>query len=169
MEVAGLALAIAPLAISCTKCIRIIQDVRTKYKRAPLTMASIASECSTVSVALSQLHYIEFPLSGARDGNGTINPVVQSLDAVMMGCTVALSLIEDHLTDFRVVTEEASDDGQALLGKMAKVKFVWNEDEVKELLQQLRGYQLNLTTLLSVMSRFGSPYSNALERLRLTT
>lgn len=156
MEVAGLVIGIVPLALGCTKIIRMVQDVRTKYKRAPLVMTSIATECSTMSVALSQLNYVDFRgmlTSTAREPN-SLNQVLQSIDAVIIGCSLTLSVIEDTIVELQDSNDDSGEGSEQTLGRLSKARIVWHEDEMKELLQQLRGYQLNLTTLLTVIQRY---------------
>jgi hypothetical protein len=144
-QIAGLVLAITPLLLGCKKVIKIIQDVRTKCKTAPLTMISIATECSTVSTALSQLQFLS-------QGEGREH-IMHSIEASILGCTLTLSVLEEYIMGLQSSIEDSILKATNQAGMMAKAMVVWKEDEMKELLQQLQSHQINLKILLTVLQR----------------
>lgn len=115
-------------------------------------MANIASECSTVNVALAQLQVVfagaDFPSYKTEQGG---EDILRSFDAVATGCSMILSLLEQYLAD--AVKRDGVESLSLSNGvsRKEKAKFVWNEDEIKDLLLQLRGYQTSLTLLLNVL------------------
>lgn len=129
--------------------------MRHKYKSAEMTMASIASECATVNVALAQLQVVitggDLISQKARQGG---EDVLRSVDAVTLGCSITFSVIERRLAD--AVREDGveSDLSSSGVSRKDKVKFVWNSEEVQDLLGQLRGYKSSLTLLLGVLNKY---------------
>lgn len=134
---------------------QLANTVLVRYQNAAMTMASIARECSVVSVALVQLRVIftgaDYLLYKSQEGD---EDIMRSIDAVTLGCSMTLSLIKQHLADAvkkdGVETLESSNG----VSRKEKAKFVWNEEEVKDLLLQLRGYQSSLSLLLNVLNRY---------------
>jgi hypothetical protein len=58
MEDAGIALAIMPLLAGCIEIIKAGHGVKNKFKTAPMTLVSIATECSAIYVVLGELQHL---------------------------------------------------------------------------------------------------------------
>ncbi|MCJ1393744.1 hypothetical protein MMC18_006620 [Xylographa bjoerkii] len=137
--------AIASLVMKCASIVKAAQDVRGRYKAATLTISSMATECVTVSTALSHLQNL------AINDNGSVDvDVVNTLETVVIGCTLTISVLDEYileLTTDKSVLKSADSSSKWT----TKVKVLWNEAEMRELLQQLRGYQSSITLLLTVL------------------
>jgi hypothetical protein len=147
MEYTGAAFSIAPLITTCTKIVKILRDVGKKFKRAPLMMTSIATECSLIHVALDQLRTFDWT-SLAAQGDGRLELMTRSSETIILGCTLTLSVIEEYATELQEYVEGSKLSPTEQMGIMARVRVLWKEDEMRELLLQLRGYQTGLTNLL---------------------
>jgi hypothetical protein len=147
MEIAGAAFPISPLLSTCTKIVKILQDVGKKFKRAPLMMTSIATECSLIHVALGQLRDFDWPSMESYD-DGRLEVMIRSTEAIVLGCTLTLSVIEEYAIELQDYVEGAPLSPTEQMGIMTRVRVLWKEDEMRELLLQLRGYQTGLTNLL---------------------
>src|ERR1700712_4628746 len=100
MEVAGAAFPITPLLSTCTKIVKILHDVGKKFKRAPLMMTSIASECSLIHVALAQLRNFDWSaMSTYGDVRG--EQLTRTTEAIILGCTLTLSVIEEYAIELQ--------------------------------------------------------------------
>jgi hypothetical protein len=147
MEFTGAAFSIAPLITTCTKIVKILRDVGKKFKRAPLMMTSIATECSLIHVALDQLRTFDWS-SLAAQGDGRLEHMTRLTETIILGCTLTLSVIEEYASELQEYVEGSKLSPTEQMGIMARVRVLWKEDEMRELLLQLRGYQTGLTNLL---------------------
>jgi len=147
MEVAGAAFPITPLIQTCTKIVRTLHDVARKFKRAPLMMTSIASECSLIHVALTQLRDFEWSTL-AQAGDNRVEQMTRATETIILGCTLTLSVIEEYAIELQEYVDGSKLSPTEQMGVMSRVRVFWKEDEMRELLLQLRGYQSGLTDLL---------------------
>lgn len=148
MEVAGAAFPITPLLSTCSNVIKILHNVGKKCKSsAPSTIKSIATECNFLHVALAQLLSFDWE-ELASYGDGRQEQVTRATESIILGCTLALSVIDEYAGEVQDFVDVVSVDSGDQMGNMARIKVIWKEDETKELLLQLRGYQSSLTNLL---------------------
>ncbi|KAF1986636.1 hypothetical protein K402DRAFT_463548 [Aulographum hederae CBS 113979] len=157
MDPLSLTVSLTSLLATSTKLISLANDLRAKYKSTALTMASIAAECSTVTVALTQLqmlirgHDARYWRAGGRED------VLKSVEAVALGVGCTLSVLEGFVEGLASEGEDAEREAKEKnlkgkeLGRWEKAMFVFNEEEVKALLGQMRGYQSSLSLLLNVL------------------
>jgi hypothetical protein len=147
METPGVGFPIPPLVQSCQKIVRTLQDVGKKFKRAPLMMTSIASECGLIHVALTQLR--DFDWSNlAPDSKNRLEQMIRATETIILGCTLTLSVIEEYAMELQEYVQGSKLSPTEQMGVMSRVRVFWKEDEMRELLVQLRGYQSGLTDLL---------------------
>lgn len=147
MDPISLTVSITSLLLGCTKITKAAHDARSKYKGASLTISSIATECSAVTVALSHLQSILSSKSNVLD-----ETTIGCLDCVITGCTLTLSVLEEYVVELQTAPNLTPNDPKALT-RMDKAKVVWNEAEMRELLQQLQGHKSSITLLLTIAQR----------------
>lgn len=148
MEVAGAAFPITPLLTTCSSIVKILHSVGKKFKNsAPSTIKSIATECNFLHVALAQLLSFDWD-DLASYGGGRQEQITRATESIILGCTLALSVIEEYAIEVQDFGEALSLDPADHVGNIARIKGIWKEEETKELLLQLRGYQNGLTDLL---------------------
>jgi hypothetical protein len=147
MEVAGSAFPITPLLSTCTKIVTILHNVGKKFKRAPLMMTSIATECSLIHVALAQLRSFDWAVI-ATHADGRQEQLTRATESIILGCTLTLSVIEEYAIELQDYVDGAPLSPTEQMGIMTRVRVLWKEDEMRELLLQLRGYQTGLTSLI---------------------
>jgi hypothetical protein len=147
MDIPGVGFPIPPLITSCQKIARTLQDVGKKFKRAPLMMTSIASECGLIHGALSQLRDFDWSSLPAESKYRT-EQMIRATETIILGCTLTLSVIEEYATELQEYVEGSKLSPTEQMGVMSRVRVFWKEDEMRELLVQLRGYQSGLTDLL---------------------
>src|SRR5437762_6541561 len=110
--------------MSCAKVVKNCNDYRNKYKVSSITLPAIASECHTISIALSQIHELF-----DRDPNRTISKLPEHLrpifDNALAGCEIVISVIDDEIRKLN-----SSADGNTLINpsRVARIKHVWSED-----------------------------------------
>jgi hypothetical protein len=147
MEFAGAAFPITPLLSQCTKIVTILHNVGKKFNRAPLMMTSIATECNLIHVALAQLRNFDWE-SVSTHGDGRQEQMTRATESIILGCTLTLSVIEDYSVELQEYVDGSPLSPTEQMGIMARVRILWKEDEMRELLLQLRGYQTGLTSLI---------------------
>jgi hypothetical protein len=153
MEVDRAAAQVTPLLFICSGIVKALHTVGQKLKGCvPSTVKSIGTECNFLHVALTQLLSFDWDgLSSCEDWRR--EQVTRVIDSIILGCTLALSVIEDYageLQDFADSVPSIPEDQ----GHKAQVKMIWNENEAKNLLLQLRGYQSTLTSLLRAAQEY---------------
>jgi hypothetical protein len=147
MEFAGAAFSIAPLVSTCQKIVDILRNVAQKFKRAPLMMTSIQAECNLIINALEHLRNFEWS-SLEQSEDDRLEQMTRCAETIILGCTLSLSVIEEYAAELQEYVEGAKLSPTEQMGIMARVRVLWREDEMRELLLQLRGYQTALTNLL---------------------
>jgi hypothetical protein len=110
-------------------------------------MTSIATECSLIHVALDQLRTFDWS-SLAAQGDNRLEQMTRLTETIILGCTLTLSVIEEYASELQEYVEGSKLSPTEQMGIMARVRVLWKEDEMRELLLQLRGYQTGLTNLL---------------------
>jgi hypothetical protein len=143
---------IPPLLASCYKIIKIFGLLREHLKPVPLTMASITNECFTVRASLATMQNLDISqITSQTDQNREEG--VKSIDALFIGCGMTLNVTEEYVEAFlrevQIVFADLDTPEEAEAERPAKIRELWNEIEMKELLTQLRGYRNGLTELIA--------------------
>ncbi len=71
----------------------------------------------------------------------------------MIGCKGTLSLIDEYMTDPWASKEESLDGDSERSKLTSTVDPIWEGEEMRELLSQLKGYQNSLSKLLDASER----------------
>ena len=150
MEVTGVAMAVPPLLAGCTKIIKFLHGVRNQYKNTPLTMASIATECFAIHESLAQLPYLDLSNLDSL-GVPRSQQIMGSIEAFLLGCNMTLSVIDEYTMELEEQLGAPLAESSRDMGTLSRLRLVWKENEMKELLQQLRGYQTGLTNILTTV------------------
>jgi len=129
----------------CAKVVKTLYDVRKRYKAAPAMLTTIATECSTFRLALSRLQ----TLSKGEERED----VLDSIGIAVLTCEMTLSALEEHALELSESVDSLDAENLDRLGAVDRVKIVWKESEMKDLLQQLQRHQSNLAFLLNVLQR----------------
>ncbi|KAE9985767.1 hypothetical protein EG327_004588 [Venturia inaequalis] len=177
MEFAGAAFSISPLLTTCSKISTVLLNVGRKFKRAPLMMTSIGTECNLIHVALSQVRSFDWS-SMTGDTDDRMERTMRAIESIILGCQLTLSVIEEYAIELQDYVEGSPLSPTEQMGIMARVRVLWKEEEMRELLLQLRGYQSGLMGLIRAAhdSDFGdsqddfaaSNFAALLQRSRLT-
>ena len=148
MDPLSLTVSITSLILGCAKITKVAHDVRSKYKRASLTLSSIATECTAVTAALSHLQ------STMLSHNAVEAPdLMRTTECVVTGCTLTLSVLDEYLQEVKY-SEDSWPTNPSTLTTREKITTVWNETEMRELLQQLQGHKSSIMLILTMSQRF---------------
>jgi hypothetical protein len=132
---------------ACLSSTKALYDHREKYRDAPVLLVSICTESIIISVSLAQIQrLIERSLGGdgLSDVWDTREDLPAVLDQALAGCMVVFSCLDDEL---RRVTGTASGE----MGWKERVRLLWNEAKLSELLGALRGQQTALNLMLQLL------------------
>ena len=149
MDVASLVIGLPPLIAGFWKIAQSINTLRRQFTSAPLLLASLEIQCHTLVSALKCLQSPIF--SNAFQGSPQQEPVLQLVTAIVPSCQDGLNEAQALIGELQGQESltKSSGDGEFL----AKTKILWNEDRIKELADQLKGFQIHIGTLLTISQR----------------
>lgn len=144
VSITGAVLSVTATALKCSK---VLDSFRQQYNIASVTISAICSETTIVSASLSQLQVI------LLQGSGAIKPeLIPVLDTAITGCNVTFSCLEREVGKITAACPPGSSATMVAEPSMKmKLKLLFNEDTMKELLQHIRGQQSALTFLLQLL------------------
>ena len=135
--------ALSIVGISVGTCAKILHDIRSKYKGANLTIASITTECVTIQTALCQIESLTEQDPERYVSRLALRPDLKTaLDTAITGCTTTFAVLEDEL-----------DKLSGALTRKTKAQYVWNEAVMQELLQQIRIQYQAINFLMMAIQR----------------
>ena len=147
MDPLSISTAVASLVTTCTNAATLCNALIGKYKRAPKTLASIRTECTTVKAGLSYVYFLinrdAELFSSQLHAEG---PLAETIDVALTGCTVTFSLLDCELQKLY----NKSSDREGLRWK-DKMRYIWDENLAKELLDQMRGLQSAVSLVLNAI------------------
>jgi hypothetical protein len=135
MDPVSITAAAASLVYSVVRNGRALAAIYDKYQDAHRCIFQIQAECTVLAAALSQIEIL-FTRSSTRAKRCPDN-FIEALDISLVGCTLTLSALSKEIE----VLQNADT-------KKKKAKYVWKEQTINELLQQLRGQTSALNLLL---------------------
>lgn len=72
--------------------------------------------------------------------------MMQDIDMFFLGCSMAVSVVDEHATELHDVVK--SDQFTPPIGRL------WRNDDMKDLLSQIRGYHNQLIHLLQIFKTY---------------
>lgn len=114
-------------------------------------MVSIAEQCSTICSAIARFQSLDLQDAAAFEAQN--HRLIHTLESIMIGCKGTLSLIDEYITDVWALEEESLNGNSGQSELTATTESVWEREEMRELLSQLKGYQHSLSKLLNVSER----------------
>ena len=136
----------APQALldTCLKIVRTLHDVRPWLRPAPLTMTSITNEC----LALRDLLWQTLSLDRSIDGLLDDGPhSLRTVEALILGCSMTVSVIDEYAMELYAPIEVGTLKSTSP-APTSYVQLWWKEDDMAELLSQIRDYRARLGDLL---------------------
>jgi hypothetical protein len=149
MDPLSITASVAGIATACLATAKTLNDLRNKYLDAQMTIAAICSETAVVGATLAKIQGILLgnPQVLKAEIEGIPGSEIQNtFDVALTGCSVIYSCLDVEVQKLRKAAGGASDPGWA-----EKAKFLWKEDRMKELLENLRGQEISITLLVSIL------------------
>lgn len=155
MDVISVISSVVAVTEICLKTTQTLNDLRSRYKNTDCIIASLSSECTVMGASLLQVQKILLN-SHFRD-----QPELRAVfETSLTGCASVFTLL-DHEMD------RISHSGPAKFSRSwkSKVKFLWNEERMKEYLSQIRGQQNTLALLIQLLQMYVYCFSNSTSSL----
>ena len=149
MDPITIATTVGGLIGTCVKVTKYASGLIESYKDAPLAISAIASETYVLSAALSQVENVALhsPDSLVSRLNGQMS-FRTAFDMALNGCTLVLTVLEK---DLLAITGGKQPNH---IGKLDRLKVMWDQKRLQELLQQIRGQQTGLNLLISALQTY---------------
>ncbi|MCJ1353489.1 MAG: hypothetical protein MMC33_003475 [Icmadophila ericetorum] len=147
MDPLSISTGVASLVGCCAGILKSCTDIVARYQDSPRILSSIQTECSTTREALS----LVFVLVNKNDPSvashlETSEPLTQKFDIALTGCTFTLTRLDNELQD--ILQKKEADDR---LPFRQRAKFLWSEDTLKEVMEELRGQREALNFLVNIV------------------
>ena len=141
------------LGILIVKKLRLLSP---HLKPTPLTMSSIMTECVATQELLTTLRTL--PVMETTSTTAPIavsrHQIGQRVGTFLFGCSMAMSVVDEYVEVLvqHVSGAIAQTDTESASGTMlpsSTLRALWKEDDMKELVLQLRGYRSGLSELIA--------------------
>jgi len=126
--------------------IKRLHDLKEKYDDTPVIIASICAESTVISASLAHIQSLLLQrddLASVWQSRAEL-PLV--LDQALTGCMVIFSCLD---AEIRRITSKTSVAG--LIKWRARLRMLWNETHLNELLRSIRGQQSAITLLIQLL------------------
>jgi len=154
MEIAGIPVTVGALGSLLSACYSVVQGINTlrqKYKFMAVTLISILNTCNGTRLVLGQVDKIFASNSSATQH--LFKQHREIFEGIKIGCAMTLSLLETHV---QILLDVAGSDGPLAaqnLGKLERIKALYNESDMRVLHEQLKDQNATLNQILTVLQR----------------
>lgn len=133
------------LTITAARVVKLLYELHSTLKDAPLILSSVIAECAGMRASLAVLQSTRKNL--IEDERQNIQ-VVETIDEMLMSCALTLSVLEREVQTYLVVGKGPHDEDA-----IKRCKMIISEDYLSKLLDQLRGQRSALSMLMTVLNR----------------
>ena len=139
------------LTATCVQTAKALHDIRNKFQTANLTISAICTETTVISASLSQLQSSMLINTEGLSKKLKERPEFEAtLDNALTGCYVVFDVLQAEIRKYTEISHFGSSD----IGFRAKIRYVWNESTMQEILTQMRGLQTALSLLLQLLGSY---------------
>ncbi|KAL8915652.1 MAG: hypothetical protein Q9172_006794 [Xanthocarpia lactea] len=148
MDPLSITASVVGLASICVQTAKALRDIKDKFQGASLTVSAICTETTIISASLSR---IQSSLLGSPDEISDKlreRPDLEAtLDNALTGCYLVFDVLQAEIQKFT----ESKHSEFLNPGLRAKLRYVWNETAMQDILTQMRGLQTALALLLQLL------------------
>ncbi|GKU14615.1 unnamed protein product [Fusarium langsethiae] len=141
MDPLSIATSVVGLTATCLSTCKKLHDLAGEYEDVPTILAMICSESTVISMGLSELQSKILRRDDLAQAWASRTDILNVFEVALTGCMTVFSCLEAEIRNLKLKD----------LGVLAKLKFMWNQDRLKELLEALRGQQTSITFLLNIL------------------
>ncbi|KAH6839855.1 hypothetical protein CC77DRAFT_502630 [Alternaria alternata] len=143
MDPLSITTAVLRITTTCIVAAKELNEIRNAWKRAPVTVSSLCSQLKLTGASLSQIQSL---LLSDTDVLQEKPALIETLDTTLTSCLVLSTWLEKYMLK---ITKGVLDTSR--LDWKAKFKTLWNDDEVKELQEQLHQQHAAISTLVGLL------------------
>ncbi|KAL1794077.1 hypothetical protein ACET3X_007498 [Alternaria dauci] len=143
MDPLSITVAVLRITTTCVAAAKELNQIHVAWKRAPTTVSSLCSQLKLTGASLSQIQSLLLHNTDILQAKPAL---VETFDTTLTSCLVLSACLEKYMLK---ITKGVLDDSK--LSWKAKFKTLWNEDEVKELLEQLHQQHAAIGTLVGLL------------------
>lgn len=115
-----------------------------------MTITAIYSESRVISTSLGHIHMlISSNSESLRTALHERSELFNTFDQALTGCVLVYSVLDDEVT--RLYNGAGKEGVAAMLNR---VKFLWKEETMKDILTQIRGQQTSLSLLIQALQMY---------------
>ena len=152
MDPVAICTTVSTLVKTCGTAVRTCSGLLGKYKNAPDILASIRTECIAIKTTLAHVDGLvkrdTMLLSSQLKAYG---PLAETFDITLSGCAYTFSLLDIELQKLY----DGSKDHNSYKWKN-KMRYLWDEDRVKTILDHMRGLQSAVNLMLTALQTYVS-------------
>ncbi|KAF5251262.1 hypothetical protein FANTH_3697 [Fusarium anthophilum] len=141
MDPLSIASSVVGLTATCLSTCKKLHDLAGEYQDVPAVIAMICSESTIISIGLSELQMKILRRDDLVQAWASKTEIWTAFETALTGCMVVFSCLEAETRSLRSKNP----------GVWAKIKFIWNQERLKELLGALRAQQSSITFLLNLL------------------
>ncbi|EXL55717.1 hypothetical protein FOCG_06267 [Fusarium oxysporum f. sp. radicis-lycopersici 26381] len=141
MDPLSIATSVVGLTATCLSTCKKLHDLAGEYEDVPTIIAMICSESTVISMGLSELQSKILHRDDLAQAWASRTDILNVFETALTGCMTVFSCLEAETRNLKLKNP----------GVLAKLKFIWNQDRLKELLEALRGQQTSITFLLNIL------------------
>ncbi|OAL44979.1 hypothetical protein IQ07DRAFT_487362, partial [Pyrenochaeta sp. DS3sAY3a] len=132
------------ITTSCVGVAKTLHDIHSAWNRAPRTISTLCSQLKLTSASLMQIQSLLL-----RDTSNITRrrDVVDAFDTALTACLVLSTWLEKYMQN---ITKGVLDETTTRSWK-EKLRMLWNEAEVKEILEQLQAQQSAISLLINML------------------
>ncbi|KAF5007829.1 hypothetical protein FDECE_5855 [Fusarium decemcellulare] len=142
MDPVSIATAVVGLTATCLTTCKKLSDLAPSYGDVPVMIAMICSESTVISIALSELQMKILRRDDLSQAWASKNEIQVVFETVLTACMTVFSCLEAETR--RLESQNP--------GVWAKLKFMWSQDRLKDLLNALRGQQTSIASVTEAQS-----------------
>ena len=154
MDPVSLTLAIAPLVLSSTKIIAVVRSVKQTYGNAQALVKNIEQECDLICLALHEVQGLVLPNKpGIAIHMKSYKSLEATFDSVLTGCRMTLDALKLEVEGVLKSEKESNVEPINMTFK-SKGRFVWKEDTMRNLMEQMRNQRDSIHFLITILQRY---------------
>jgi hypothetical protein len=147
MDPLTITVGVSSLLVSVAKVISSCNDIQIRYDLARDLLPAITRECDLMKLGFVKIHDL---LESGHDRYRGKDDLLSVLENTLAGCSLVLDVLREE-----VGAEQPQGVRQRPKpNQCSKLRFLWNEKKLRELLTQLRGQQGGLTLILTIMQTY---------------
>ncbi|KAH7112167.1 hypothetical protein B0J11DRAFT_542786 [Dendryphion nanum] len=135
------------LSARCVRSARGLYELRAKYKDASMTITAIYTESNVIATSLACIQGLCTTNPDALRSTLQTRPeITETFDQALTGCILVYSVLEDEVHRLYSGIHQVG-----FGGTMGRLRLLWKEEAMQEVLTQIRGQQTALSLLINIL------------------